>query len=118
MKKRSRAIICGSCAGFINGLFGTAGGTVIVVLFTRWLKLPQKQALASAVTIMLALSLISTIVYFNRISVNWPSAWWYIAGGFAGGAVGGKIFKNVNNGLLRKMFALFVIWAGVRGLLT
>ena len=41
----------------------------------------------------------------------------YLIGGAVGGIVGGRLFKNVSNVWLRRIFAAFLLYGGVRYLL-
>ena len=47
-----------------------------------------------------------------------PATGAFVLGGFAGGLVGGKLFKKVPNLWLRRIFALFLLYGGWRYLFT
>ena len=40
----------------------------------------------------------------------------YLAGGLAGGFLGGKLFRRVNMDWLRRVFALFILYGGMKAL--
>ena len=52
-----------------------------------------------------------------RTGLDWGMAWPYLAGGLAGGFVGGKLFTRVPAVWLRRLFAAFLVYGGVRYLL-
>lgn len=104
-------ILIGLVIGFINGFWGGGGGMVCVPTLTMLLGLPDKKAHATAIFIMLPLSIVSFIVYSIKSTVDFGLAG-IIAGGFTlGGVLGALLLKKINNNLLQIIFAL-VIMAG------
>ena len=57
-------------------------------------------------------------LYRRRAELSLLTALPYLLGGFAGGLVGGKLFKKVPNLWLRRIFALFLLYGGWRYLFT
>mgnify|MGYP000143769478 CR=1 FL=1 len=53
----------------------------------------------------------------ERLRFDWLAALPYLIGGGIGGALGGLLFRKVSAGALRKLFALFLLYGGVRYLL-
>ena len=111
------ALAAGALAGAAAGLFGSGGGTVLVPCFTGLCGLPQKKALASSVAVTLVLSLLSVLVYGFRGSLPLLEALPYAAGGLLGGLLAGKVLGKLPAALLRRVFGLFLLWGGLRGLL-
>jgi len=116
-KKRNIYFLGGALAGTLNGLFGGGGGIPFVLLTTRSGALEEKKALATCVAIIFPLCAVSAAVYFYRTEIPLAAALPYLAGGFFGGIVGGKLFRGVSNLWLRRIFALFLLYGGVRYLL-
>ena len=52
-----------------------------------------------------------------RGGFDWLAALRYLIGGGIGGALCGLLFRKVSAGVLRKLFALFLLYGGVRYLL-
>lgn len=115
MKEKGKYRIIGALAGAANGLFGAGGGLFLVPLFTSWTKLPQRKALASSVAVILPLSLISAGVYLFQGGLDFSLAWPYMAGGAVGGICSGFLFQKISPRLLRKIFALLLLYAGIKG---
>lgn len=109
-------IATGFAAGAVNGLFGGAGGMVLVAVFLRLFHLPEKEVFATAVFSTFFLCACSAAAYALGGSSLDQSDWWVIAGGAAGGIVGALLFPKVNGKWLKKGFALFLIWGAIRGL--
>lgn len=116
-KQKIKFAVSGALAGIINGFFGGGGGMALVPLYIRWLKIPQRQAFASSVCTILPLCIVSATVYFLRQSLDLSAALPYLIGGLFGGILGGLIFKKIPMGLIRKAFALLIIYGGIRALL-
>lgn len=116
IKKHMRHMIIGLLAGVPNGLFGAGGGMILVPLFCRWLKLPEKKALATSVAVILPMCIVSAIVFLIRRDFAFSESLPFLAGGLIGGLASGFIFKKVPTGLLHKIFGAFIIYGGVRSL--
>ena len=89
---------------------------ILVPLFCKWLKIPQKSAFATSVAVILPMSVVSAIVYLLKYDLNFTETLPFLAGGLIGGIVSGMIFKKVPATLLRKALALFIIYGGIRSL--
>ena len=94
MNQKAKLGVSGAAAGLVNGLFGGGGGMVMAPLLTGWCGLEQL-----------------------RGGFDWLAALPYLIGGGIGGALGGLLFRKVSAGALRKLFALFLLYGGVRYLL-
>lgn len=118
MKKNTQYGITGALAGLANGFFGTGGGLFLVPLLTRWAGLEPRKAFATSVAVILPLSLCSAAIYWWKGALDLSSCWPYLAGGFAGGLLSGKIFQRVPLRLLRRVFGLLILYGGVRAVLA
>lgn len=107
-------LVAGAAAGLTNGFFGGGGGSVLVPVLTRYCKLEQRQAFATSVAVILPLCALSAGVYFFRGGVDLRTALPYLIGGTVGGWAGGKWFKGIKMGWLRRGFGLLLIYGGVR----
>lgn len=114
MSIKLKATVSGAIAGAANGFFGAGGGMLLVPLLTGWLKLPQRQAFANSVAIILPLCVVSTIIYFFKSELSFMTALPYLTGGLAGGFIGGKVFKKIPVIWLRRALGLLIIYGGVR----
>ena len=52
-----------------------------------------------------------------RGALDMSAAWPYLLGGLVGGLIGGKLFVKVPAAWLRRIFAVFLLYGGVRYLL-
>ena len=113
-KKYLKSIIIGIITGFINGFFGSGGGTIVVPAMVMLLGLDEHRAHATAISVILPLTIISVIFYINNDYTDWNITWKVILGGAAGGYLGAKLMNICPENVLRRLFAVFMIIAAVR----
>ncbi len=111
--KKGKLIIYGLITGIINSYLGACGG-IIVVSALKKTGMSQKEAQANAVAVILPLSLLSSAMYLYYGYMNINSALIFIPGGIIGSLIGTKILPDVSDKTLKKIFACFIIWAGIR----
>lgn len=116
MKKHILFPAAGAAAGLINGLFGGGGGMVLLPALLRG-GVPPKKAFATCVALILPLCLVSAAVMLLRTAFDWMAALPYLIGGGIGGILGGKLFQKVSPKWLKRLFAAFMLYGGVRYLL-
>ena len=106
----------GIAIGIVNGLLGAGGGMIAVPLLKK-LGLEQKAAHSNAVAVILPITLLSAVLYIWKDYVNLSSALPYIPTGIIGSVAGTYILKKISPKYLKKIFAAFMIYAGIRLLL-
>lgn len=110
-------IIAGLVIGWVNGFWGGGGGMICVPVLISLLKLPEKRAHATTLLIMLPLSICSFVIYLLKGSVDIQMSL-IVGGGFVvGGVLGALLLKDINNIVLRLVFALVIVAGGVKMLL-
>lgn len=116
MTGKWKLTLSGAAAGLVNGLFGGGGGMVLLPLLRRG-GMEEKQAFATCVAVIFPICALSAIVYLFRDGLDLQTALPYLIGGLAGGAVGGRLMGRVSTVWLRRIFAAFLLYGGVRYLL-
>ena len=111
--KKWKILLFGALIGVINGFFGGGGGMVVVPLLNKVFGLEQKKAQATALFVILPISLVSTIVYLCFNSVNFSSGWPVILGIVGGGVVGAFLLNKLNNKIVKWIFIFFMLLGGV-----
>ena len=117
MREIWRGRLAGAAAGFANGLFGGGGGMVFLPLMSRSSALSRRQLFATCVAVIFPVCAISAGVYWLRGGFAISQALPYLLGGLVGGALGGKLYGRVSTRWLKRLFALFLFYAGVKYLL-
>lgn len=111
--KNLKVIASGFAAGLINGLLGAGGGMVAVPILGSMLK-DRKKIHASSVAVIMPLSLMSVLMYIFSGDVTLSAVLPYLPTGLLGAALGTFVLSKLPDKILKKIFALFMIWAGVR----
>lgn len=112
MKSKTKYAV-GFLIGVINSLIGACGGIITVAALKKD-DMGQTEAHANAIAIILPLTVISSIFYIYKGYSNISDALIFIPGGVVGAVVGGLILPKIPQKILKKLFAIFIIWAGVR----
>lgn len=114
MKKSIYIVIIGVIAGLINGLFGSGGGTVLVPSMVFLLGIEQNKAHATAISIILPLSIISSFFYISNglfdLKLTYKVAIFSIIGGY----IGSILLNKFSNKTLRKIFGISMIIVAIR----
>lgn len=112
--KNIKNIIIGIVTGFANGLFGSGGGTILVPATEKILNLEPHKAHATAISIILPLSIISLIIYWLGDNILWQTALFASLGGVCGSFLGAKLLGKLSGVWLHRIFGGFMIIAGIR----
>ena len=106
-----KRLLCGGLVGAANSLFGGGGGMLAVPLLTT-MGLDEKTAHATAILVILPISLFSFILYaiggFYESSVLIPTA----IGVTAGGVLGAKLLGKLPTKTVNFIFAALQFLAG------
>ncbi|MDR1706208.1 MAG: sulfite exporter TauE/SafE family protein [Clostridiales bacterium] len=114
MKGGVKRAIIGVCAGFMNGLFGSGGGALVVPASRKFLGMDAHKAHASAIAIMLPMSAVSAVMYSVKTKPALIPALLVSAGGVLGGWIGAKVMTRLSGNTLRKIFAAFILAAAIK----
>ena len=117
MRDRNKNRIAGTAGGLINGLFGGGGGMVFLPIQSRWGDLDQRKLYATCVGVIFPVCLVSAAVYLYQVRPALSLVLPYLAGGVAGGVIGGMTFEKVPVRMLKLIFGAFLLYGGVRYLL-
>lgn len=107
-------VIFSALAGFVNGFLGGGGGVLIVALLLAVVKLHQKHAQATALLIILPLTVVSAAVYLIKGNVEWTPALWATLGVVVGGIVGALLLSKIKGNVAKIIFALVLIAGGIK----
>ena len=113
-------IVLGIVGGTISGMLGVGSGLVLIPALVILFALPQKSAQGTALVVMVPMALVGATRYWvdPAIDVNLAYAGLIIAGAVAGVMLGFEVASRVPGGILKKVFAIFIMIVAVRMLLT
>ena len=86
---------------------------IIVPTLERFFKMPPHKAHATAISVILPITLCSSFFYF-RYGLFQRATFIIVLSGMAGGFVGAKFFKKMSGRAIRTIFAVFLAVAGIR----
>lgn len=107
--------------GFLTGILasmGLGGGFILVVWLTMFADTEQRAAQGVNVLFFLPIALIALIMHLKNGLVNKALVRRCALGGVIGAVAGTFGSQIISNGLLRKLFALFLLAFGLRELFS
>ncbi|MEG1441107.1 MAG: sulfite exporter TauE/SafE family protein [Oscillospiraceae bacterium] len=113
-KKYWKHVTIGIICGILNGLFGAGGGSVAVIAMEKFLNIEAKKAHATAIGIVLIMSLVSSFVYFQNGFFNFNIWWTVTLGGIFGGIIGAKVLVRLKNANLKIIFGVALIATAIK----
>jgi len=114
--QKMKTAIIGTISGVVNGLFGAGGGTILVPGLERFIPLETHKAHATALAVMLPLSVVSAIIYTAaaEVDIKWTAVLFVSLGGVIGGVIGAKVLKKLSAAWLNILFGLFLAAGAIR----
>ncbi len=116
-KNKTILVLVGALAGFINGFLGGGGGVIVLTLLLAVVKLHQKNAQATALLVILPLTVVSAAVYLFQGTVDWVPTLWTTLGVVIGGIVGALLLSKLKGNTAKIIFALVLVFGGIKMLL-
>ena len=113
-------IFIGLAAGMLSGLVGVGGGIILVPALVYFLNYNQQQAQGTSLGVLtVPVTIIAFMVYYNHCKeLNTPIDLKVIAvvalGFLYGSNFGSKKAVQINQDLLRKLFALILFYTGIK----
>lgn len=101
--------LIGVAAGFLSGLFGVGGGTLIVPALVMWLGINQRLAAGISVTAILPTSIVGATTYAIQGNVDWVAAIALAAGIIFGAQVGSLLLHKLKLGVIQWSFLAFLL---------
>lgn len=107
-------LIAGFAAGVLSGLFGVGGGAIFVPALVLLFGLDQIVAEGTSLLAMIPVALLGATTQTKSGLVNWKAASTIglIAG--VGVLVGNLIAEHLDDNLLQKIFAVFVLFVAAQ----
>lgn len=106
--------IIGAFTGFINGIFGSGGGTLLVPILNNILNVEEHKSHATALAIIIFLSTASSAIYISKGTYDITLTIQAAIGSIIGGIIGAKLLSKVTGRFLRISFGVIMIIAALR----
>ena len=114
IKEKLKCPLIGVATGFLNGIFGSGGGTAVVLFMEKFLNLDEQKSHATAIAIILPLTVVSLFFYTKNGYFNPKLVILTSAGGVFGGLTGAMLLKKMKPKYIRLVFGICMIAAAVR----
>lgn len=111
--KNLKKYLWGIPVGFVNGFFGSGGGVIAVLVLKKIFKSEDKNAHATALSIILPLSCASLFLY-GKAKADIKIVILCAIGGAAGSILGAKFLNKIPKKWLKVGFGLVMIISGMR----
>ena len=111
---KMQCVILGAIAGLVNGLFGGGGGMIVVPLLIFMLKREAKKAHATAILIILPMSIVSGMLYAVNKSLQLNVAIPTLIGVTIGGVLGAILLKKLSAKWISLIFSIVMAVAGAK----
>lgn len=102
-------IVIGLVSGFMSGLFGVGGGTVIVPLLVLLVAFGQKLASGTSGASIVVTAAVGVISYAVNGQVDWLAAALLAVGGVVGAPIGAQLLHRISEAALRWIFVGFLV---------
>ena len=107
-------LFAGALAGLVNGLFGGGGGMIIVPSLKHLLHYKTNSAHATAIAVILPLSVLSGIFYTVFGNFEWSPTLFTSVGVLTGGIFGAVLLKRLSSKPITLIFSVVMAIAGVK----
>jgi uncharacterized membrane protein YfcA len=106
--------LIGIITGFINGTFGSGGGTLLVPALNNILKVEEHKSHATALGIIVFLTTSSSAIYIINGTYDFKLTFKVAIGSVIGGIIGAKLLNRCSGKFLRIFFGSVMIIAALR----
>ena len=108
------AALAGLLAGLVNGIFGGAGGLVLIPGLRLLTDIHEDDLFPTSVSVMLPVCLLSLWLASRSGALPWVDALPYLLGSVAGGVLVGFFGKRIPTVWLHRIFGAMILWGGFR----
>ncbi len=111
------AAIFGFLSGIISGM-GIGGGVILIPLLALFLHMEQQPAQGINLFYFLPTAIAALVIHIKNKQIAFRPALTLMACAIPGAIAGGWIAVTIAPGMLRKLFAVFLLLMGIHELLT
>ena len=106
--------LIGIFTGFVNGIFGSGGGTLLVPILNNIVDVEEHKSHATALAIIIFLTSASSVIYISKGTYAFSLTLKVAIGSVIGGIIGAKLLSKVTGKFLRISFGAIMIIASIR----
>lgn len=106
------AAISGLAAGTVNGIFGGAGGMLLIPLLQKLTDLERDAVFPTSVSVILPICIVSLTL--STTPLPWREGLPYLLGSILGGILVGVTGRRIPVKWLHRIFGAMILWGGIR----
>ncbi|MFZ7131995.1 MAG: sulfite exporter TauE/SafE family protein [Eubacteriales bacterium] len=106
--------LTGLICGMINGMLGSGGGVISVMLLSYYLHLDNKKAHATTILVILPLCIMSSVIFIKNGYYDLNLVLKVGIGSIIGGIIGAKLLAKLSNRCIHYIFGSVLIISAVR----
>lgn len=100
--------------GFLNGFFGSGGGTAAVCAMEKFLDIDAEKSHSSAILIILMMTAASSFFYVSKGYFD-LGIWFKVScGGVLGGMAGAKVLGKIPKAYLKILFGAIILYTSYK----
>jgi uncharacterized protein len=107
-------LLTGVGTGFISGMMGVGGGSVMIPAMVILASMPQHLAQGTSLLAMIPIGMIGAFTHYRLGNVRVHLSFGLAAGGIAGSFLGGSVAVMLPDFYLKAIFAAVGVWMGVK----
>lgn len=107
------AAAAGLAAGTVNGIFGAAGGMILIPALQLVCRVPEESLFPTSVSVMLPVTLVS-LVMSSGAGLPWSGVLPYLIGSAVGGILAGILGGMLPVKWLHRLLGVMILWGGIR----
>lgn len=103
-------VVTGVVTGFVSGLFGVGGGTIMIPAMVLLLNVPQVRAQGISLAAMIPTAVSGVITHCRLGNVDFGVGKWTGLGAAVGAMLGATLAAQLKNNVLQLVFAGFILF--------
>lgn len=107
-------VVAGVATGVLSAIFGVGGGQVVIPFLVLVVGTSQHVAEGTSLLVIVPTAMVGAWAHSRRGYVSWHATAFLIAGGVVGGIAGALLANLLDGDVLRRIYAIFVLWVAYR----
>ena len=107
-------VVAGIATGILSAIFGVGGGQIVIPFMLLVLGVSQHVAEGTSLVVIVPTALVGAWAHSRRGYVNGRAVMFVTVGGVVGAVAGALVANSLDPDLLRRIYAVFVLWVAWR----
>lgn len=107
-------IVAGVVTGVLSSIFGVGGGQVVIPFLVLVIGTSQHAAEGTSLLVIVPTAMAGAWAHSRHGYVSWRATAFLVAGGVLGAVLGALLANELDGDVLRRIYAVFVLWVAYR----